>query len=451
MNPRKTLKQALLVGAVLLTMALVACTPGDPEQTALKVEQPSGVTALARYVAVGNSLTAGFMDSGLIDRNQMASFPMQIAPQLGYTPDPSSDDWFAQPLLAWPGVGTTSLSSPAWVAGMLHWTGTTIAVLDSTPVTEVPGLAQASAYPTPYQNLGIPGAYAGDMATTIDATNSIRPANAFFDIILRNPTFGNVVQVDQVVSQGPTLVTFWIGGNDVLLGAGTGNPVVGENVTSPAVYAEQFEDAIARISDGVNARFGYRPNLVVGNVPSITTVPGFIPKAVFDQAVGGEFPTEEDNVTHVLLSALALVLGGFTDPLPGDQTLTASESGAVETTIEAYNATIDDLADQYDYTVVDVYQALLDLATDEPARVTHLLFLLAQGMDYGTAIQTTYFSLDGVHPNTQGYSFVANLFIAGINEQLELEGADALSEVPMNLTWDPTYPQPPAPLAAVFD
>jgi lysophospholipase L1-like esterase len=255
--------------------------------------------------------------------------------------------------------------------------------------------------------------------------------------------------VDQVISQGPTLVAFWIGGNDVLLGTGTGNPVVGENVTSPAVYAEQFEDAIARLSDGVQARFGYRPHLVVGNVPSITTIPAFVPKPVFDQVVGVEWPTEEENVTHVLFSAVGLVQGGFTDPLPGDQTLTASESGAVETTIEAYNTTITDLADAYDYTVVDVNQALLDLAMNEPARVTHLLFLMGQGMDYETARVTTLFSLDGAHPNCQGYSVIANLFIAGINEQLGLEGADALSEVPMNLTWDPTYPQPPAPLAGL--
>ncbi len=438
-----TKRTMILIGAALLAFSVVGCSPDDPEQLALDITQPTGEAALQRYVAIGNSLTAGFMDGGLIMSGQTASYPLQIAAQLGYElADPTSEEWFAQPLIAWPGVGSTQLSDPAYAAGVLHWTGSGIAVVDSTELAQVQGqLLLAASYPTPYHNLGVPGATTLDVTEALDSSTSQSPGNRYFDFILRNPTFGNENMLIQAVSQGPTLVSLWIGNNDILGGATSGNPELGVNVVPADVFATMLEGVIAGLIEGVQDRFGYEPHLVVGDIPSIASVPFFVPKAVFDQVVGAPYPAAEGEVSHVLFPALGLVQGGFTDPLPANLTLTPAESQLVLDTVVAYNTAIDQLADTYGFTVARVDQAFADLTEAEK---THFVLLLGQGLTVEQAAATTVFSLDGIHPNNKGQSRLANVFIAAINTELQLAGEAALVPVP-DAVWDPTYPAPDMP------
>lgn len=434
----KTLRMITYLVAVL-ALALAGCTPDDPTSPTLTVAQPMGVDALTRYVAIGNSLTAGYMDNGLSVVGQLSSYPAQIAPQLGLNPAPGAADWFAQPLINLPGVGESEASSPANVAGVLHWNGAAISVLDETPLLELESsLLAASSYPTPYNNLGVPGATTLDVSEAIDATTSQRPGNVFFDLVLRNPTFGDVAMLDQAIAQGPTLVTIWIGANDVLGGATSGSPEVGVNVTPPAAYEGLMSALISELVDGVEARFGYTPHLVVANIPSITTIPYFVPKALFDQiATGGmgSYPADEADVVYVRFPVLGELaeMGGA--PLSEDQTLSTAEVDAVETAVAGYNAALETLSTTFGFTVVDVASTLASL---DPSQLTHFQFLVGQGLTPEQAAATTLFSLDGVHPNSTGYSLIANDFIAGINEQLGLTGEAALDLVAA-VPWDPTY------------
>jgi len=440
----------ILTGAALLALLLSGCSPDDPEQLALDITQPEGTAALERYVAIGNSLTAGFMDGGLIMDGQAASYPLQIAAQLGYDPaDPGAENWFAQPLIAWPGIGSTALSDPAYVAGVLHWDGVSIAVVDSTELASVQSqLLLAAQYTTPYDNLGIPGATLTDVTEALGSTTSQSPGNRFFDFILRNPTFGDKTMLEQAISLGPTLVTLWIGNNDVLGGATSGEPEVGVNITPPSAFAALLEGIVTELIDGVERRFGYTPFLVVGNIPATVDgdaltpeVPFFLPKAVFDQVVGVTYPTVETDVTHVLFPALGLVQGGFSDPLPEHLTLTADEAQVIINTTDAYNQAIDDLAAEHGFAVADVAAALGELTAAERS---HFVLLLGQGLDEDTAAATTVYSLDGIHPNTKGQSRIANVFIEAINSSLELDGSEALIPV-HDVEWDPSYPAPPQP------
>ena len=66
---------------VVLALLLAGCSVDDPDH-------PTGLQAppvFSNYVALGNSLTAGYMDSGLMLRGQLSSYPMMIAGQLGLT------------------------------------------------------------------------------------------------------------------------------------------------------------------------------------------------------------------------------------------------------------------------------------------------------------------------------------------------------------------------------
>lgn len=412
-----------LFAVALLMLGLTACSPDDPSNITL--DQPSGEEALANYVALGNSLTAGFMDGGLIMNGQAASFPAQIAGAIG------AHD-FVQPMVASPGVGSSTPSSPANAAGVLHWDGSAITLLGETPLVDIQSLLLAALNPTPYQNLGVPGATTYDVSNALTSANSQSPGNSFFDFILRNPTFGNKTMLEQTIAQGPTLVTLWIGNNDVLGGATGGDPVLGTNVTPPATFNAMLDGIVTALNDGIFDRFGYTPALVVGNIPSITSVPYFVPKAVFDTVVGFEYPTDEADVAYVRFPALGIADG---TPLASTYTLTSAEVTVVEDAVEGFNDAIDALAATHGFTVVDMNTVLADL--DATSR-THFQLLVGQGMTVEAAAAATAFSLDGIHPNSRGYSIAANAFIDGINTALELTGDAAVDQV-SEASWDPTY------------
>jgi hypothetical protein len=63
-----------------------------------------------------------------------------------------------------------------------------------------------------------------------------------------------------------------------------------------------------------------------------------------------------------------------------------------------------------------------------------------------TAAATTYFSLDGFHPNNLGYGAIANEFIKVINT---LDGTTFPELVVEDLVWDPTYGVTSPPPAVV--
>ena len=64
------------LAAVLAGLSLTAC---DPEIDAPKAT--NGEANFSKYIAVGNSLTAGFMDNGLYLEGQLNSYPAILAQQ----------------------------------------------------------------------------------------------------------------------------------------------------------------------------------------------------------------------------------------------------------------------------------------------------------------------------------------------------------------------------------
>jgi lysophospholipase L1-like esterase len=432
---------AVLAGGIVPALLATGCSPDDPPATALAITQPAGQEALARYVALGDGMTAGFMDGGLIVAGQVASYPARIAGRLGLSPAPGGAGWFAQPLVAWPGLGSTPLPDPSLAAGVLRWDGAAISLAGTTPRAEVAAtLLLAAAFPTPYHNLGIPGATILDARQALDSATSQQPGNAYFDAILRNPTFGDVVQLEQTIAQGPTLATVWLGTSDILGGALGGQPAVGVNITPPAIFGALLDDLVARLADGVRARYGYVPHLVVGNLPPLLSLPYFVPKPTFDAAVGTTYPTDEADVAYVLFPALVAVQGGYSDPLPATWTLTAAEAAAIDGAIDGYNEAIADLADAHGFTVADLHALI---AGQDALALTHFVFLIGQGATVEEAAATTLVSLDGLHLNTRGQSLLANAFLTAINGALDLTGGQALAPVPI-VPWDPTHPAPSA-------
>ena len=128
-----------------------------------------------------------------------------------------------------------------------------------------------------------------------------------------------------------------------------------------------------------------------------------------------------------------------TTPIPSHLTLTNTEIDFLNSTVVAYNQVIVAVGAAINATgtvkcgVMDA-EALFDNVS--VAQKTHFLVLLSQGMDLTSAAATTYFSLDGIHPNNVGYGLVANGFIDIINA---LDGTSIPRVDVGGLIWDPTY------------
>jgi lysophospholipase L1-like esterase len=428
----KRFQTVILGAAAFLMLAAAGCDVDQPTHATLTTPATFG-----RYVAIGNSQTAGFMDAGLIAQGQAGSYPALIARQIASqldTPPP-----FQQPFVAAPGIGSTDTGSPAVIAGVLYWNGSEITLLGTTPAADVPTLLLAKDLLQPYDNLGVPGATLWDVSHATSSATSQTGRNPYFDLILRNATaqtptpFLGMTQLTEAVARRPALITLWIGNNDVLGGATSGNPVVGTNVTPPINFVAMYSALVAALQDSVEARTGAKPLIVAANIPSVTSVPYFIPKATFDAIAGGghAVATVESDVTYVLLPALSYVLAGGHLPLPGNYTLTAAEVAAVENAINGYNDGIAGVCAAAGMPLVDIHALLRTVATTgvDGLHATHFLF-------NGHDATTTAFSLDGIHPNNRGQGLIANAFIDAINEAAgtSIPGVNVAS-----LAWDPTY------------
>ena len=154
--------------------------------------QPS----FAKYVAVGDSLTAGFTNGSLVLTHQADLVAALLA-----RPDRSRQRQLPAALHHGPGRSRPSSrscrSSPP---------------SSSPPSRPDTGLPANYALDRPYDNLAVPGATSVDVVTAHDRAGSTTS-------ILR----GRGTQLQQAVSLAPTFVTLWIGSNDVL-GAVTDGP-----------------------------------------------------------------------------------------------------------------------------------------------------------------------------------------------------------------------------------
>ncbi|NNE09675.1 MAG: hypothetical protein HKN20_14030, partial [Gemmatimonadetes bacterium] len=286
-----------MLAALLFAWVLAGCSANAPDAPVISETNLDIPVTLG---ALGNSLTAGLINGGLIESGQVASFPNVVAQNMGIMD-------FAQPIVGAPGFGP--LGTPLFVNGD---GAITSAPLDP---SVVPSLLRNAFHPVPYDNMGVPGALTTDILNAIDATTSAGLGNPFFNLVLRNADPrapgvglppGGLTQLDQMLALRPTFLLLWIGANDILAGATAGNPEIGVNVTPLA----SFEADFVAISDAIAGAGLSR--VVVANMPSVLAAPRFttIPltaevapgvhvRWVMDEDTDGD----GDDVVAVLLTA----------------------------------------------------------------------------------------------------------------------------------------------------
>jgi lysophospholipase L1-like esterase len=342
-----------------------------------------GRADLSRFVVVGDSLAAGYMNDSLLDAQQVASFASLIAAQAG--------EDLPLPLIAAPGIPNVIVS------------------VDPGPppiIVRAPGVSSGRVNPTVQaMNLAVPGHTVNDALITRPSL----PIDSLTDLVLGLPGLLAGVsrsQVEWAEALAPSTVLLWLGANDVLSSVFAATPLV----TPPAAFEADYAAVITRLACTGAA-------LVVGNVPDVTRVPYLTPAQQVAELVGQPLALigpalgigEGDAVTPQGLALVPAVLANpALGPLPATVVLTAAEAETIRAAIDAYNETIAARAAQFDATLVDVHALVSDLYDNG-----HVV----NGRRLTTAFLGGLFSLDGAHPSRTGHAIIANEFIKTMNRR----------------------------------
>ncbi|HET9212737.1 MAG TPA: SGNH/GDSL hydrolase family protein [Thermoanaerobaculia bacterium] len=377
-----------LAGALALALLVAGAAFGQVN---------TGGANFSTYVAMGDSLTAGFSSGSLVKTYQVNSYPALL-----YRQATGKTTGFEQPLVSPPGI-----------PGILRLTG-----LFPTVITATPGLGQPLNLnlPRPYNNIAVPGATLHDLLTKTQSTS----ANDITDLILRQQ---GATQLQEGLALHPTFVTLWIGNNDALAAATSGIAIEGVTLTPPAQFTADYNTVVNAIT-AAGARMAVANIPDVTSIPFVTTIPRFLVNPRTNQLVlingqpvpliGPDGPLQAGD--YVLLTAsselaqgrgIPVAAGGTGQPLSDNAVLSAAEVATIKAHVAAYNSTISSVASAKGLALVDANALLNNLAANGIA---------IGGIEFTSAFLTGgIFGYDGVHPTALGYAYIANQFIDAIN------------------------------------
>lgn len=261
----------------VLALGIVSCEPEFDNPVDEAGAYTNGEADFSRYVALGNSLTAGYADNALYITGQENAYPNILSQQFEKTQDieeftiPFMNDNAGGLLLGGNQITQNRLvlavdengdRAPRVYTGMQA-------------TTEVGNVLQG-----PFSNMGVPGAksyhlgFSGYGNVQNLATQS---ANPYFVRFASSP---EATVLEDALAQNPTFFSLWIGNNDVLgyaTSGGTGEfqlnnldpSTYGPNdITDPnafaGIYGQMVQALAASASGGV-----------LVNIPDVAAVPFF--------------------------------------------------------------------------------------------------------------------------------------------------------------------------------
>lgn len=281
----------------------------EPEfENSVDANYTAGDADFTTYVAVGNSLTAGYMDGTVYRVGQTYSFPNLLARQFAL-------------------VGGGDFTQPSYAEdvnnlGGIQGLAATRLVIDASQgrPENIAGTSTITLTPqaTAYNNMGVPGAKSFHL--TFPGYGALNPYFA------RHATSPTATVLGDAMSKNPTFFTNWIGANDVLAYATNGGaqsdgvtPAADHNLTgnlNPATYgmnditnsnvfASVYSTIVTTLTSG-----GAKG--VVATIPSVTSIPYFT--TVPYNALPAE--ATSTNATAIgLYQFLAVATGGRIAPL----------------------------------------------------------------------------------------------------------------------------------------
>ncbi len=393
------MKKALIV---LTLAALLSAVPANAQ------------VDFTRYVALGDSLTAGYVSGGLVQYYQDRSYPALLAQQAGAPV-------FEMPTVSEPGIEPLLELLALLPAPLIQ------------PKPGAPGLPTNAEYPYPYNNLGVPGSNTFDLLiTTGDIQNLVAGNfdNVMHDLILRipqvpDPGTGQLIPftaLTQAIAQDPTFVTLWIGNSDILGAVVAGTPIDGITMTPIDLFQQYYGQALGALATMTTADIVAINLLDATSLPFVTTISNYItiPGMGTFQLMGENGPIEDDD--FITLAASSLIAQGYGlpggPPLPEDLNpatgaygviLRAEEAAIIDERTAAFNAIIAGTAANFGIPVLDMNARFNDIA-DGNHWILGGIELSADFLVGGI------FSYDGVHPQAIGSGLVTTELIRTINE-----------------------------------
>ncbi|SMC68760.1 SGNH/GDSL hydrolase family protein [Pedobacter nyackensis] len=393
----------------LAVLGLASCKPSIDTITPSK-----GTADFTRYIALGNSLTAGFSDGGLYLEGQQNSFPEMIAAQMK-------------------AVGGGSFATPFFPADKANGTGylKLTALTNGVPTIgketmnlairgQVGAVTLYTKYTGEMNNYGVPG---------IKLIHARFPKYADFNGLYErllpgeygtNPT----TYLDFATAKPWTFFSNWLGNNDILGYAAAG--ATGEAPTDKALFTNEYNAVINKLtSTGAKGVVGTIPNVTVTAyfrtvtlktlLAAVNATPaGASVKDIYIQpGIGPARPATADDLFTLPLSSDGVIGKGQIpyglhplNPVESKYVLDKAEVVVVNDYINTYNNTIKSVANAKGLAVMDAYTVLNEYGAGK-----HVNGIPVSG----AFIQGNLFSLDGIHLTPLGYAITANAFIAAIN------------------------------------
>jgi lysophospholipase L1-like esterase len=462
---------SLLVAAMALS--LNGCSPDISGRYDRPAEK--GSADFSTFVAIGDSLTAGYADGALYRDGQLNSFPAIMAQQFAL----AGGGAFTQPEMLPEKTGSLTLNmNDLGRSDRLVLVATGDPDSPAAPATITPAVSSellTESIPGLYNNIGVPGAkiFHAPLAGYGDPMGiPIMTANPYFARFASNPTAspGGSSMLSDAIAQTPSFFLLWLGNNDLLLYAtdGADGTVNSEFVTPYANMTAGFDALLLGLNPATNK------GLII-NIPDVTTIPYFttvsynaIPltaaqaqglqtmlgdpyNMALDGLVGGPIDQAEANKRHLnFVEGMNPVL--ITDAedlvdltpglpsmrhatpkdfivLPASRKIGVDSGGQYGISVPLVDSDvlsewevreeIEDVRIPFNRYVEAAAAADPDLLFfDASAKLTELNetgILYGSGGVSSTFAQGGFFSLDGIHPTARGNAVIANEIFKLIN------------------------------------
>lgn len=391
----------------------------------------------SRFVAIGDSITAGYADGALYYKGQVNAYPNLIARQY----QSIHPLVFRQALVGKQsaGIGFVGRSRLILVPDE-HNQKNKWGCLSYLSEAGDQSILSENLYHSsgPFHNLAVPGAKAGHLLVPGygDPAKGAGNYNPFFTRLASDPAKTSLLE--DILKLQPTFFTMLIGNNDILSYAMRGGT---DDVMTPAEgkpgegFAATLRYIIERLTE-------HGAKGILATLPDLTTIP-FFNTIAHDQLLlekqeaiqlnrhyagsGMEFKTGKNafvieavtngqTVLRQMLKGEIILCEIMQDslrtdylsgrlPIPKSYYLTATEIAQIKTRIAAYNDVIADLAAEKGLGLIRLNHLLIHAKADRfyDARVRAIHYSEAGA-----------FSLDGIHINAMGQALLANEFIKAI-------------------------------------
>ena len=432
----------------------------------------SGASDFSKYIALGDSMSAGYCDNALFIAGQYNAYPTILSQQFSLV----GGGAFSTPLMS-DNIGGLLFGGSQIQSPRMYFNGSTIVQVSGTPTTEVTNHLTG-----PFNNMSVPGTKCfhllapgyGNAAGV--ASGQANPYYARFS------SSNNASVINDALAQNPTFFSLWIGNNDALSYATAGgiganqtgnlnpNTYGANDITDPTVFANVYSALLNNLTTG-----GAKG--VVANIPYVSSMPYFktvpynaIPldaaqaaqlnagyasyNAGISQAFTAGFITANEKarrtitfqagnnavvmVDSYLTSLAALGLPSYRQAT-GEDFLVLPSRSFIGTTVagnpQQVNGVSVPLADSWVLSKEEVFE--VKVATDAynstiqaQAAARGLAFvdvnslynqvntggIVANGLTLTSAFVTGgMFSLDGVHLSPRGNALMSNKFLQAIN------------------------------------